>query len=301
MSGALWRVALAAPEVVSAEAAAAAFDAALGTVSAFELEPGGAWQIESISLTRPDRTSLEIMLALIWPAGVPPALVIERVEARDWLAENRAGFPPIAVGRYFIHGSHETRTVPAGRIGLLIDAATAFGTGEHATTQGCLLALDRLARRRRFRRVLDMGTGTGILALAAAKTWRRIVAARDIDPESVRVARLNARANGVASLVRVLRGAGYRDRALKRRAPFDLVFANILARPLMAMALGLGGALEPGGVAILSGLLARQEKSVLAAHRLRGLRLVRRVAIGGWHTLVLTRGWRVVASSADRP
>ncbi len=301
MSGALWRVALAAPEATSAEAAAAAFDAALGTVSAFELEPGGAWQIEAMCPTRPDRATLEIMLALAWPAGEPPALVIERVAQRDWLAENRAGFPPIAVGRYFIHGSHETRPVPAGRIGLVIDATTAFGTGEHATTQGCLVALDGLARRRRFRHVLDMGTGTGILAFAAAKTWRHTVEARDIDPEAVRVARRNARANHVAALVRVDRAASYRDRALKRAAPFDLVFANILARPLMALALGLGGALAPGGIAILSGLLARQEKSVLAAHRRRGMRLVRRVAIGGWHTLVLARGGRVVASSPDRP
>src|SRR5690242_410182 len=223
------------------------------------------------------------------PHGEPPALVIERVAERDWLAENQASFPPLSAGRYFIHGSHRREPVPAGRIGLVIDAATAFGTGEHATTQGCLLALDRLARQGRMLRVLDMGTGTGILAIAAAKTWRRQVRARDIDAEAVRVTSRNAAVNGVAALVDVRRSDGYRDRFLRRAGRFGLVLANILARPLMLMAADLARALAPGGTAVLSGLLARQEPAVLAAHCAQGLTLRRRIAIAGWHTLVLRR------------
>jgi ribosomal protein L11 methyltransferase len=180
--------------------------------------------------------------------------------------------------------------VPTGRIGLLIDAATAFGTGEHATTRGCLLALDAIARNRRMARVLDMGTGTGVLAIAAAKAWRRRVVARDIDPESVRVAAHNARRNGVAHLVTVRRSAGYRDRLVARAAPYDLVLANILARPLSLMARDLGHVLGTGGIAVLSGLLPWQENMVLAAHRRQGLRLRQRIVIDGWSTLVLARG-----------
>jgi ribosomal protein L11 methyltransferase len=214
---------------------------------------------------------------------------VERVPIRDWVGENQASFPALAVGRYVVHGSHHRDVVPAGRIGLLIDAATAFGTGEHATTRGCLMALDAIARQRRPRRVLDMGTGTGILAIAAAKTWQRRVEARDIDAESVRVAARNAERNGAAALVTVRRSDGYRDRGLRRSGQFDLVLANILARPLSLMAVDLGRVLAPAGVVILSGLLARHEAQVLAAHRRQRLRLVRRIVVDGWHTLILAR------------
>jgi len=262
-----------------------------GAVSAFESAPDGAWRVEGFAAERPERALIEAALALAWAerGGEPPAPVIERVAERDWLAENQASFPPLSAGRYFIHGSHHRGRVPAGRLGLRIDAATAFGTGEHATTEGCLIALDRLARHGRRRRVLDMGAGTGILAIAAAKTWRRRVRARDIDAEAVRVTWRNAAVNGVAALIDVRRGDGYRDRLLRRAAPFDLVFANILARPLMLMAKDLARALKPGGTAVLSGLLARQEAAVLAAHRAQGMTLRRRIAISGWHTLVLRR------------
>jgi ribosomal protein L11 methyltransferase len=291
-SGAVWRVAIDAPDPDAAEGAAAALGTVCGAVSAFESAPGGAWRVEGFARERPDAWLVEAALALAWAgrAGEPPAPLIERVAERDWLAENQASFPPLSAGRYFIHGSHHRERVPAGRIGLRIDAATAFGTGEHATTQGCLLTLDRMARQGRRRRALDMGTGTGILAIAAAKTWRRHVRARDIDAEAVRVTWRNAAVNGVAALVDVRRSDGYRDRLLRRAAPFDLIFANILARPLMLMAKDLTRALKPGGTAVLSGLLARQEPAVLAAHRAQGLTLRRRIAISGWHTLVLGRG-----------
>jgi ribosomal protein L11 methyltransferase len=290
---ALWRVALVAPDAAAAAAATDALDAAaLGVVSLFEAAPGGAWLVEGLSIARPDRAALEAMLALVWSSrdGAPPELAIDRVAARDWVAENQAAFPSFGVGRYYIHGSHAAARVPAGRIGLLIDAATAFGTGEHPSTRGCLLALDALARRRRFRRVLDMGCGTGILAIAAAKTWRGTVLGRDIDAEAARVARRNARANGVARHIAVRQGAGYGDRWLERAAPFDLVLANILARPIIEMSRGLARVLAGGGVAVLSGLLQRHEAAVLAAHRRVGLHLERRVVVDGWSTLILARG-----------
>lgn len=273
----------------AAEAAVAALETQCGAVSAFETAPGGPWRVEGFAAAPPERGLVEANVALAWTgrADAPPEPIIERLPPRDWLAENQASFPPIRAGRYFIHASHWRGRVPAGTVPLVIDAATAFGSGEHWTTRGCLLALDALARRGRRRAVLDMGTGTGILAMAAAKTWRRPVAARDIDAEAVRVAARNAAVNGVGALIDLRRSVGYRG--LGRAGRFDLVFANILARPLMLMAGDLARALAPGGVAVLSGLLAHQERAVLAAHRARRLRLVRRFPLSGWHTLLLGR------------
>jgi ribosomal protein L11 methyltransferase len=285
----VWRVAATAADAAAAEIVAAALGTGCGAVSAFETAPGGEWRVEGFATTRPERALLEATLTLAWNGRpeAPPEVSLERIARRDWLAENQASFPPLRAGRYFIHGSHYRAAVPAGRIGVLIDAATAFGSGEHATTRGCLVALDAVARRGRRRRVLDIGTGTGILAIAAAKTWRRPVLARDIDPEAIRVAARNAAINGVAGLIDCRRADGYRR---VRRRQFDLVFANILARPLERMAPGLGHALAPGGVAILSGLLERQERAVIAAHRAQRLALLRRIGIDGWRTLVLVRG-----------
>jgi ribosomal protein L11 methyltransferase len=213
----------------------------------------------------------------------------ERVPDRDWLAENRRAFPPVRIGRFFVHGSHRKGPAPAGMIALEIDAATAFGTGEHPSTRGCLLALDALARRRRFRRPLDIGTGSGVLAIAAAKLLHRRVLASDVDCAAVRVAAHHVRRNGLARGVRLLCAPGYRSRAVGR-ARYDLVFANILARPLALMARDLGRAIMPGGVAVLAGLLTRQEAFVLAAHRAQGLALERRLVIDGWSTLILRAG-----------
>lgn len=285
----VWRVSMTASDVESATVLAAALEAQCDAVSSFEAEPGDAWRVEGFAVVRPERGPIEASLDLAWAgrAGAPPQLVIEKLAPRDWLAENQASFPPLRAGRYFIHASHWRGTPPAGAITLVIDAATAFGSGEHATTRSCLIALDALARRGRRRAVLDVGTGTGILAMAAAKTWRGRVVARDIDAESVRVAARNAAANGVAALIDLCRAPGYRGLGATPR--FNLVFANILARPLMAMAGDLARVLAPGGIAVLSGLIARQERAVLAPHRVRHLRLLRRIRLGDWHTLVLAR------------
>lgn len=284
-----------AAEVRGGEAAlavAAALDEVAGAVSAFESVPGGpVWQVEAYPRAPVLDTVLEIRLALraAEAGGQLTRIVEERLPERDWLAENRRAFPPLRIGRFFLHGSHWTGRVPAGAVALEIDAAEAFGTGEHPSTSGCLLALDGLARRYRFRRPLDIGTGSGILAIAAARRLHRRVLASDIDCGAVRVAARHVKRNGLGGRVRLVRAPGYRSRAL-RQSDYDLVFANILARPLARMARDLKRALAPGGVAILSGLLRSQEPLVLAAHRLQHLSLERRLVLDGWSTLVLRRG-----------
>ena len=279
-------------EVAGADAAlavAAAFDAVAGAVSAFEIDEAGAlWRVEAYPKAPLLDAALEIRLRLAAAAagGRLINIVEERLPERDWLLENRRAFPPIRIGRFFVHGSHWIGAAPAGTIAIEIDAATAFGTGEHPSTAGVLLALDLLARRRHFRRPLDIGTGSGILAIAAARSQRRPVLASDVDCAAVRVAAHHVRRNGLAGRVRLICAPGYRSRAV-RRGRYDLILANILARPLALMARDLSQALMPGGVAVLAGLLARQEAMVVAAHRAQGLALERRLVIEGWSTLIM--------------
>jgi ribosomal protein L11 methyltransferase len=286
----------------AALAVAAALDEVCGAVAAFEIdaqEGGGAarWHVEAYPRAPVLDAALEVRLALAAAAsgGRLERIVEERLAERDWLAENRRAFPPVRIGRFFIHGSHwpgpEKSAAPAGAIAIEIDAATAFGTGEHPSTRGVLMALDRLARRRRFARPLDIGTGSGILAIAAAKRLRRRVLASDVDCAAARVASHHVRRNGLAGRVRIVCAPGYRSRAV-RGSVYDLIFANILARPLALMAHDLARALAPGGVAVLAGLLERQEALVLAAHRGQGLALERRLVIDGWSTLILRSGRR---------
>jgi ribosomal protein L11 methyltransferase len=287
-----WHLAATIRGAAAAGAVSDLLDGVSAAVGAFESGKNGAqWRIDAYSAAPVLTPALEVRLALAAAAagGAVIEVAEERLTARDWLAENRLAFPPVRVGRFFIHGSHAAGAIPAGAIAIMIDAATAFGTGEHPSTHGCLLALEILARRRRFRRPLDIGTGTGILAIAVAKRLHRRVIARDIDAEAVRLARRNAGVNRVAAWVRVRRGIGYRGRDLAGSC-YDLVFANILAWPLARMARGLARRLEPGGRAVLSGLLRRQEPIVLAAHRPLGIVLDRRIVVDGWSTLVLRSG-----------
>jgi ribosomal protein L11 methyltransferase len=281
-------------EVEGADAAlevAAVLDELTGGVSAFEAGSDPLWRVEAYPRAAILDPALEVRLALAAAAagGRLVHIVEERLPERDWLAENRRAFPPLRIGRFFIHGSHWKNSAPAGAIAIEIDAATAFGTGEHPSTRGCLLALDSLARRRRFGRPLDIGTGSGILAIAAAKRLHRPVRAGDIDPEAVRVARRHIGRNGLAAAVRVECAAGFRG---VRRGRHDLIFANILARPIARMARDFSRAILPGGVAVLSGLLRRQEPLVLAPYRGRRFSLVGRIVIGDWSTLILRAGQR---------
>lgn len=229
-------------------------------------------------------------------AGIKtPEIVIEPLTERDWVAENLKQFPPISVGRFFIYGSHIADRPLAGQIPIRIDQSVAFGTGSHATTAGCLLAIGALGKSINPERILDMGTGSGILALAMIKLWQKTVVACDIDKKAIAVANENAVLNGVKAKLVSAAGNGYgalKNDILKKRAgkQFNLITANILARPLAAMAGDLSRALLPGGRAILSGLIARDEKMVLNAHRRQGLYLEKRIVIDNWLTLVLKKG-----------
>ncbi len=208
---------------------------------------------------------------------------------RDWVAKSLAGLGPVVAGRYFVHGRHDRDRRPANAVAIEIEAATAFGTGHHGTTAGCLAALSELAKTRRIRSALDVGTGSGILAIAAARTWRVPVIATDIDPAAIPVATANARLNGVARYVTAVAAGGVRHPAIGRAARFDLVTANILALPLVKLAPAIAAHLAPGGAAILSGLLPQQRRQVAAAYRARGLVLKRARVRDGWLTLVFER------------
>ena len=276
------------------EGAVPAFEAALQTVCAtvglFRDEATDTWRVEGVRETGAGEEGLAGALALASAAsGVEqPALQAAPVEAEGWLARTAESFPEQPIGRRFlVRPTHLPDPRTHGRFVLRLDAGLAFGSGEHASTRGCLLALERIAHRRP-RRVLDLGTGSGILALAAAKLLRRPVLATDIEPWSVRVAEQNARLNRTHRLVSARLADGWRHRAV-RAGRYDLVFANILARPLCAMARDLAARLAPGGTAILAGLLGTQARTVLAAHRRQGLALEARHDVGPWTTLVLRR------------
>jgi ribosomal protein L11 methyltransferase len=298
----IWRLLAHVRGADAANAVFALLDDSADAVSAFEAAPE-EWRVEAYRQSRLLNAELGVQLALAAAAagGTLAEFAEENLPARDWLAENRLSFPPLRVGRFFVYGSHHDGKVPAGAIGIAIDAATAFGTGEHPSTRGCLLALERLARRRRFHRPLDIGTGTGILSIATAKLLHRKILAGDIDPRAIFVARHNAARNGVTRLVQSRKAPGYRDRLI-RKSRYDLILSNILARPLAVMAADLARRLAPDGRAVLSGLLRRQEPIVLAPHRGCGIVLDHRLVIDGWSTLVMRRRHRLgMTMGAEAP
>ncbi|WP_284944705.1 50S ribosomal protein L11 methyltransferase [Acidisoma cladoniae] len=260
------------------------------TVGFFRDEDEGPWRLEAVKPVgdREDelRTALILAAAL---SGYEAVLERKHTEADGWLARNLEQFPEQLIGRRFaVRGTHETAPPVANRFTLTVDAGLAFGSGEHGSTRGCLRAFEFMAHRKP-QRILDLGTGSGILAMAAAKLLKRPVLATDIDPWSVRVTQQNAAINGVSRQITAALADGWKTRASASRAPYDLVFANILARPLCAMALPLAQHLAPKGRAILAGLLASQERMVLAAHRRQGLVLERRFPEGQWMALLLRK------------
>jgi ribosomal protein L11 methyltransferase len=206
---------------------------------------------------------------------------------QDWIKASQQGLPPVRAGRFFVYGAHDRARVPDGVIPMRIEAGMAFGTGHHETTALCLGVLSDLAKARRFAHVLDLGTGTGLLAIGAAKLWRHPTLASDIDPDSVAVARDNARVAGVGPLVRVVRADGLDNPILAAGAPYDLILANILAGPLTRLAPSIARALAPGAVLVLSGLLRDQENGV--ARYYHALRMTRRRRMGPWSALVLEK------------
>jgi len=262
------------------------------------------WVIELHFAAEPDADAIRALVAAVAGSEAADSLMFGQVAERDWVAASLAGLAPVVAGRFVVHGAHDRGRAPRRPISIEIEAALAFGTGHHGTTRGCLLALDALLKRRRPRTVLDIGTGTAVLAMAAAKALRRKAVASDIDPVAVRVAQANARANSVGSLIDFACGPGLAPRALRRRAPYDLVLANILLRPLMSLAAPMAKVTAQGGTVILSGLLPAHGQAAIAAYRMAGFRLVRRINVENWTTLHLERGPATSRSSrakSDRP
>ena len=271
-----------------AEAAALAIDANPATEALTysileEDEDHDVWRIDAFPTSPEEQAGLAAVLE-----GFPELRVVtDKLADADWLAMALSGLPPVRAGRFFVYGAHDTGRVPPSAVGLRIEAGAAFGTGHHGTTEGCLSAFDQLLKRRRFGRVLDVGCGTGVLAIAAARTGSRIALGTDIDAPSVRIANENAKLNRAQA--RFVHASGLNDARVRRPAPYDLVFANILAPPLVALSQDIKLALKPGGIAILSGLHRTQERRVFAAYASKGFRLERRLHRDAWATLVLRR------------
>lgn len=288
----IWRA-----KVVVPAFAVPAFEDALAeqalASSCFERPDSRHWSVEALFEAPADRMELqsELVARLARAAAgleLPaPQLSLACLPDRDWVSASQHALPPVHAGRFFIHGAHDRGRAPSGALALEVDAGRAFGNGRHETTNGCLLTLDHLAKTRRFLRPLDLGCGAGVLALAMARLWRVPVMASDIDPWAVAVAKANCRKNHLHPWVRPVLADGFAEQALSARAPYDLIMANILARPLQRLAPAIAAHLAPGGRVVLSGLLANQEAQVRSAYRAQGLCLVRRKRLGGWVTLEL--------------
>lgn len=256
-------------------------------VGVFEVEDGsGLWEVGGYFEAAPDETALALLAA----AMDAKSFVVSELPETDWVAHVRRELAPVEAGRFFVYGSHDADKVPADCEPLLIEAAMAFGTGHHGTTLGCLNALDRLAKDGFVgRRVVDIGCGTAVLAMGAARIWADTVLASDIDEVAVDVARANVSANNLEGRVSCVEAAGFDHPALAAAAPFDLVFANILKGPLIALAPDMAGVMASEGYAILSGLLNEQADEVIEVYARSGINLHHRESIGDWTTLVLRK------------
>jgi ribosomal protein L11 methyltransferase len=258
----------------------------------------GRWRVAMYFRVSPDEKTIRALTASAAGDAAAKALRFERVAAKDWVRESLAGLAPVTAGRFVVHGAHDRARIPFNRIGIEIEAALAFGTGHHGTTRGCLLALDSICKSLPRRRILDLGTGSGVLAIAAARTLRQPVLATDIDGSAVRAARANAALNRAGSFVEFVKADGVTGPKLRERAPYDLILANILLRPLQRLAAPLTRLAAPGARVVLSGLLASQANAAISAYR--GLALERRIELDGWTTLILVRRKRSGADIAGR-
>ncbi len=267
-------------------------------VSAFEIDDeteNSPWFVEVFFADDPDQDAIRDLIAPIVGDDLATA-VFTFVEAKDWVKASLDGLKPVRAGRFLVHGAHDRDEVKASDIAIEIEAGLAFGTGHHGTTAGCLLAIDAELKRGRPAHVLDIGTGTGVLALAVAKRLRQRVVAGDIDEIAVEVTRGNAALNHAARLLDMYVGPGVRHAKASRAGHFDLVIANILARPLMRLSRDVAHVLKPSGALILSGLLLKDVAGVLAAYRMQGWTMRSKTAREGWATLVLRRN-----GAAPRP
>jgi ribosomal protein L11 methyltransferase len=257
-------------------------------IAAFE-RPDGRWDVTVHFAEAPDQPLVRELVTNAAGAEIADSITFDTVEAKDWVKASLADLVPVPAGRFVVHGQHDRARVPPNKLGIEIEAALAFGTGHHGTTRGCLLLLDHVLKAWRPRRVLDLGTGTGVLAIAAARALQEKVLASDIDPPSVQVARENARLNVAGPLVQAIRATGFAAPQFASRAPFDLVLANILANPLRHLAGPMARHLAPSAMVILSGLLTHQAPAVIAAYRARGLVPLRHLRIEGWSSLLLRK------------
>ncbi len=282
-----------------ADIVAESFDPATTAAAAFAEKPDLAsfeskspWIVEAYFGAPPDEAKVRALIAVVAGEAAARAAAFSTIAVRDWVASSLAGLKPVRAGRFLIHGAHERASLPAGGIPIEIEAALAFGTGHHGSTQGCLLMLERAARQRRPRAILDLGTGSGILAIAAAKLFKCAAYACDIDPICVAAALANAKQNGAARYVRPVLAKGAAHPRLRQGAPYGLVTANILARPLRDLAPAIARLTLPAADVILSGLIAGDVPSIISAYRLQGFSLARRIDIEGWATLLMRRSER---------
>lgn len=270
------------------EGVAETLDADIAATAAFE-EADGSWKVEFYLREDADAARVRDIVAGIAGAALARSLAFQRLEARDWIGKSLEGLKIVRAGRFAIHGAHDRDKIKANETGIEIEAALAFGTGHHGTTLGCLRALTRVARTKRPRRVLDVGTGTAVLAIAAARAFQAPVIATEIDRASVEVAKENARANRAAPYVGVLHTGNLSAPLIVRYAPYDLIFANILLPVLKQLARPIASLAAPGATVILSGLLPSQALAALARYQALGLHLVRMETIENWTTLTLRK------------
>jgi ribosomal protein L11 methyltransferase len=270
------------------EVLAEALDPAISSTAAVE-EDDGRWAVEVHLLRPPDEAALRGLVALAAGRAAAQSLRFSTLKARDWVKTSLEALTPVEAGRFVVHGAYDRARIAANRIAVEIEAGLAFGTGHHGTTRGCLLALDRLTKRSTKPHVLDLGTGSGVLAIAAAKVLRRRIVASDIDRIAVDVARNNAQRNGVGPLVVFVHAAGLTAPRVRVHARYHMVVANILLAPLVRLAAPIRRVLAPNARLIVSGLLAPQANAALAAYRAQGLVLERRLTLENWTTLVMSR------------
>jgi len=258
--------------------------------AAFEIDDGRTWSLEVYFAAAPDQDMVRELLTAVIGRPLAARAIFTEIQQKDWVAASLEGLAPVRAGRYLVHGSHDRHRIRSNDIAIEIEAALAFGTGHHGTTRGCLLHFHDLMKRRIPVRVLDVGTGTGLLAIAAARLLRRPIAAGDIDPVSTITARANARANKAGTYVRPVTASGTCHPDLVRGAPYDVIFANILCRPLMRLAPAIRAVAARRCDLILSGLLPRDVNAIVSTYRAQGFRLVQRKDIEGWVSLTFRRG-----------
>lgn len=260
-------------------------------VTSSEIAPGPSWRLEAYYGTAPNETEITARLGIAATAlGIAaPRFIIEEMAPIDWVRRVQENSPPVSAGGFYIYGSHVTKPVPAGQIGIRIDAGTAFGTGTHETTRGCLIALEQILQQGEIGSALDLGCGSGILAIGIAKLSQAAITATDNDPIAVAVTIENSEINEVVGRIQAIHSVGFHEEKLRDQGPFDLIAANILAEPLISLASDIARHTASGGRVVLSGLLDIQSDDVVAAYEQAGLSLDDKIILGEWHTLIMRR------------